>query len=251
MSKSQTDPPVQAHDPTICTVMTFNVGNGLVLPARLAAFLQGTGADVIGLQEVSAGQAAALAEVGRLPHQVRRGAGFAGRALLSRYPILHTEWLELSPVRSDLAVTLDLAWGPTLVLIAHPDPPRPGRHGVVFDGVTVAQIDALLARSVAAAPAILLGDFNMTPRHPLYRRLTAAGLRDAHSSSPFRGSRTFPLRLGRTRRVNHHLSWVPLPPLARVDYIWHTPDLSSERAWVGAGVGSDHRPVFARLRGPA
>lgn len=231
--------------------MTFNVGNGLVLPARLAAFLQHTGADVTGLQEVSAEQAAALADVTHLPHQIRRGAGFAGRALLSRYPILHAEWLHLSPVRSDLAVVLDPGWGETLVLVAHPDPPRPSRRGVVFDGVTVAQIDTLLARTVAAAPAILLGDFNMTPRHPLYRRLTEAGLRDAHAGGAFGTGRTFPLRLGRTRRVNHHLSWLPLPPLARVDYIWHTHDLRTERAWVGAGAGSDHRPVFARLRGPA
>jgi hypothetical protein len=40
---------------------------------------------------------------------------------------------------------------------------------------------------------------------------------------------------------------VPLPPLARVDYIWHTPDLKTLDAWVERGVGSDHRPVFARI----
>jgi vancomycin resistance protein VanJ len=35
--------------------------------------------------------------------------------------------------------------------------------------------------------------------------------------------------------------------VARVDYIWHTPDLVALEAWVGADAGSDHLPVLARL----
>lgn len=34
------------------------------------------------------------------------------------------------------------------------------------------------------------------------------------------------------------------------DYIWVTPDLAVESAWVGQDAGSDHLPVFARLSIP-
>ena len=40
------------------TILTYNVGNGLAKPERLAAFLRESDADVIGLQEIDAAQAA-------------------------------------------------------------------------------------------------------------------------------------------------------------------------------------------------
>ena len=39
-----------------------------------------------------------------------------------------------------------------------------------------------------------------------------------------------------------------IPPLLRLDYIWHTPDLRASQAWLGDPFGSDHRPVVAILR---
>jgi endonuclease/exonuclease/phosphatase (EEP) superfamily protein YafD len=78
-------------------------------------------------------------------------------------------------------------------------------------------------------------------------RLAEAGLVDAFKSAGGRGGRTFPLRPGKMRSVNHRMSWVPLPAFTRVDYIWHTRELRAIDAWVNHGAGSDHRPVFARL----
>ena len=54
-------------------------------------------------------------------------------------------------------------------------------------------------------------------------------------------------RVGQTPRFQHGLHRVPLTPVARVDYIWCTPEIRVEAAWVGADAGSDHLPVFARL----
>jgi vancomycin resistance protein VanJ len=232
------------------TVMTFNVGNGLAPATHLAALLRHSGADLIGLQELDAGQAEAIDRLtrDRYPHHVVRGTGFEGRGLLSRWPILEVDWLNLLPHRPDLRATIEVDGWPVTIFVAHPPPPRVRAQGIMFDPETVAQIDRLAEVVTDAAPAILIGDFNMTPRNPKYAHLTAAGLVDAFGvAGEGRGS-TFPTRPGRVRSVNHRLSWVPLPTISRFDYIWHTPDLAAERAWVGRrGAGSDHLPVLARL----
>jgi vancomycin resistance protein VanJ len=225
------------------TVLTYNVGNGLAEASRLASFVRESGADIVGLQEIDAHQVAALNEAAAevYPYRILLGSGFAGRGLLSRYPILDEEWHEWSPG------LLDLSGRPTTVVVAHPPPPRLRKSGIVFDPGTVAQIDRLAEITTAAPSALLLGDFNMTSRHSSYAQLTMAGLVDAYLTAGAGHGSTFPLRPGRMRRFNHRMSWVPLPSFARVDFIWHTVDLSAVAAWVERGAGSDHRPVFARL----
>jgi endonuclease/exonuclease/phosphatase family metal-dependent hydrolase len=229
--------------------MTYNVGNGLASPARLVTFLRASGADVVGLQEVNAAQAGAIVDGTSdvYPYQIVRGTGFSGRGLLSRHPIGKHEWLCLVPDRPDLRVAVDLLGASVQLVVAHPPPPRLRRTGVVFDAVTIAQIDRLAETVSGSVPVILLGDFNMTMRHPSYARLVAAGFVDAYRAAGVGRGATFPVRPGRMRRLNHRLSWVPLPPIVRVDYVWHTTDFATLNAWVGAGAGSDHLPVLARL----
>ncbi len=237
--------------PTL-TVMTYNVGNGLAPPARLVEFLRRTDTDLIGLQEVDAAQAAAIA--GELaeeyPHQVLAGTGFSGRGLLSRFPIVEHEQLHLSPERPDLRAVVEYGGQAATILVAHPPPPRIGRQGVVFDLTTIRQIERLAVTAVETAPAVLLGDFNMTTGNPIYAWLESLGLVDAYVSAGVGRGVTFPVRLGKARRLNHRLSWLPLPPMARIDYIWHSGNLTSLAAWVGTGAGSDHLPVLARLSLP-
>jgi endonuclease/exonuclease/phosphatase (EEP) superfamily protein YafD len=69
------------HTPPEITVMTFNVGNGLAPATHLAALLRHSGADLIGLQELDAGQAEAVDRLtrDRYPYQIVRGTGFEGR----------------------------------------------------------------------------------------------------------------------------------------------------------------------------
>lgn len=241
---------IDAPTPSMLTVMSYNIGNGLASPARLARFLQETGADVVGLQEVDRAQAITVdrdtAEL--YPYRVLLGTGFTGRGLLSRYPIVEQEWVELSAGRPDLRVRIDIGRRSVAVVVAHTPPPRLRRQGIVFDTETFTQIERLAALVSGSAPAILVGDFNMTPRHPCHAQLVAAGLVDAHIAAGVGRGATFPLRPGRMRRVDHRMNWVPLPPVARVDYIWHTGDLETLGSWIGKrGAGSDHRPVLARL----
>lgn len=118
------------------TVLTYNIGNGLARPAPLVALLRASGADVVGLQEVSDVQAAAirrdLCDV--FPHQALYPAGFAGKGLLSRYPLLGHERLDLHAARPDLRAVIDVGGTQLAVVVAHPLPPRVGRRDVIVCG---------------------------------------------------------------------------------------------------------------------
>jgi vancomycin resistance protein VanJ len=229
--------------------MTFNVGNGLAVPARMVALLQQVGADIVGLQEVSVEQAAALERdlSGVYPYQLLTSSGFAGKGLLSRYPLIEGASLSLYPGRPDLQAVVDVGGVRLRVLIAHPPPPRPRAAGMRFDALTLAQIEALGVLAVEHPPAVMLGDFNMTPRNQAYARLTAAGLTDAFAVAGTGRGWTLPVRVGRSSSFDHGLQGVRLRPVARADYVWYTPPLRAEAAWVGPDGGSDHLPVVARL----
>lgn len=229
--------------------MTYNVGNGLAQPGRLATLLLETAADVVGLQELAALQAEALAgDLASLyPYQVLVPSGFSGKGLLSRFPFLHQEQLPLYPARPDLRAVVDMNGIPLSVLLAHPPPPRLSGSHIAFDAATLAQLQGLTELAIQHAPTVLLGDFNMTRRNPRYARFMAAGLVDAFAVAGTGHGWTLPVRLGHAARFNHGLQRLPLRPVARVDYIWYTPPLHAEVAWVGSDGGSDHLPVLARL----
>jgi endonuclease/exonuclease/phosphatase (EEP) superfamily protein YafD len=235
------------------TVMTFNVGNGLAEPARLTSLLRQTAADVVGLQELAIAQAEALAIelADTYPYRVLLPTGFSGKGLLSRYPLVHHEQLFLYQQRPDLRAVIEVAGRPLSILVGHPPPPRLSRRRISFNSEAVAQVRALSALTLEHSPSVLLGDFNMTPRNPIYAQFVEAGLVDAFAVAGSGRGWTLPKRLGLATRFNHGLVGLPLAPVARVDYIWHTPELSPEAAWLGSDGGSDHLPVLARLALPA
>jgi endonuclease/exonuclease/phosphatase family metal-dependent hydrolase len=230
------------------TVMTYNLGNGLADPGRLVAILRESSADLIGLQELETGQAEAIArQLGDLfPYQVLHPVGFAGKGLLSRYPIVEQAQLHLSPERPDLRTVVDIGGTTVTVIVAHPAPPKMRLTGIAFDQVTSEQIDMLAQIAVASGAAIVVGDFNMTSRHSRYAHWTQSGLIDAFRAVR-RGGATLPVRVGRSVKMKDRLMGFPLRPVVRVDYIWHTAHLVAQAAWVGDDAGSDHLPVLARL----
>ena len=92
------------------TIMTCNVGNDRAAPEQLIPVVQGSGADLIGFQELSDSQSMHLtSELSKdYPHQVTYPGGFAGKAIFSRYPIIESEQLHLSTVRPDLQARIDI-----------------------------------------------------------------------------------------------------------------------------------------------
>jgi vancomycin resistance protein VanJ len=160
------------------------------------------------------------------------------------------EKLFLYPGRPDLRGTIDMGGCPVTVVVAHPPPPRPNLNGIRFAPKAIEQIETLVKAAASNPPAILMGDFNMTYRHAVYTQIRASGLADAFDCVGEGKGHTLPVRVGPWRRMkllNRALRWMPLLPLARVDYIWHTPQLQSQAVWVGEDGGSDHLPVLARF----
>jgi vancomycin resistance protein VanJ len=230
---------IPANFTTEYTILTHNAGNGLANPKDLASFIRTSGADFVGLQEITASQAywldANLADL--YPHRLLFGDGIPGKGLLSKYPIVQSERLYLYPARPDLKAIVQLPEGELTVIVAHPPPPRIHRDGIYMNKATVRQIKTLRKLATAGGPVMLLGDFNMTAISNHHASLREAGLIDAFQVSGTGFGFTLPTRWKQ----------IPLVPMARVDYIWHTPHFEPLESWIGPSTGSDHLPVFARL----
>jgi vancomycin resistance protein VanJ len=80
-------------------------------------------------------------------------------------------------------------------------------------------------------PIILLGDFNTTPRSALYRELNNH-LENTFAHSGFGFGYTFRSDL----------------PVIRIDHIWLSHELTSQKSYVLPLVASDHRPLFTEFR---
>jgi endonuclease/exonuclease/phosphatase (EEP) superfamily protein YafD len=232
--------------------MTCNVGNDRAKPERLIPVIRESGADLIGVQELSETQGEAIASELEIeyPHQVIYSGGFAGKAVLSRYQIKAAEQLHLSTVRPDLQAMIGIDGIELTFIVAHPPPPRPHWRGLKFDRQTWQQIITLAKLAVNQPPAILLGDFNLADWWGEYAYLRGTGLEDAFRECGINRGHTLPRRIGPWKRLmplNRLLSGLQLFPLLRVDYIWYTEPLHCQQAWVGEDTGSDHLPVLARL----
>lgn len=240
--------PDQAQDLHRFTVLSYNVGNGLAHPGRLAGYLQHERADIIGLQELSDAQAEEIeARLKHLyPYQALHPGGFHGKGLLSRTPITEVARAHFSVDRPDMHALAEVHGRLIRVIVAHPRPPKFGRTGIVFDFETEEQLQMVAALASGDDPAVILGDFNMTWRHQQHARYTGSGLVDAFHAAGSRAA-SFPRRVGNAHRFGLTASRLPLVPVIRIDYVWHTPHLEASRVWVGGDAGSDHLPVLARL----
>jgi endonuclease/exonuclease/phosphatase (EEP) superfamily protein YafD len=204
--------------------------------------LRAADCDLVALQEVSEAQGPVLdRELGSsYPHSVIRANGLAGKALFSKHPVSDPQDLLLDCGRPHLAANVDFDGRALHVIIAH----LPLEHAVVsLVGPARREIDSLASLAMGFAPSLLLGDFNKTPFSFLYRRLRRLGLEDAFQKAGSGSGFTFPV-FGRYKRI-------PLPPLVRIDYIWHTPDVEAIGCRTGPDGGSDHLPVLAELEIPA
>ena len=233
-------------------VLTANLGNGRARPPLLVSLLQDVHPQVAAFQEVSLTQSQALSGSLReeYPYQALFPDGFAGKALLSQFPILRAELLPLGDERPDLLVELRVGKVKLTALNAHPPPPRPGKDGVRFSAATWREIQSLGKLAVESDPCLLLGDFNLVPSRQEYQWLRSQGLKDAFAEVGRGWGATLPRRIGPWKRflwLNRLLSWVPLLPTLRVDYLWCSPGIYPLRAWVGPDIGSDHLPLLGRV----
>jgi endonuclease/exonuclease/phosphatase (EEP) superfamily protein YafD len=217
-------------------IVTFNMAFGDT--KAVARFLLQEDPDIVLLQEIGAGQAESLR--GLLARRYPHGQSCAYLHRCAAAIFAKRGWVATGRESSgeDRPETI---W-------ARFDDPEFGRFRVVGLHLTLPyraerqtrQVEWLIAlRGTLTEPAILAGDFNMTPwSYRLQRLLATAGLR-RHA--------TF-LRSWPTDR--HPQFRLPAPAFL-IDHVITTPDIRSVSIRTGPNLGSDHLPVIARLRLPA
>jgi endonuclease/exonuclease/phosphatase family metal-dependent hydrolase len=94
-----------------------------------------------------------------------------------------------------------------------------------------AQVTSLLAFWAGRDHSVVLGDLNALPDAPEMRQLAEAGLVDAWEEAGEGPGFTWPVR----------------DPYQRIDWIWHTPDLSALQVVVIDSEASDHLPLVVTL----
>lgn len=194
------------------------------------------------------------------PYQALETANWSGEAILtlSRYPIRSANGIDTIDVASDEPrlqhVVLDVAGQPVSLYNVHLNLPlaaTPAQAGASTESLFERlghydvstrdeQIEGLLALIAAdTMPVIIAGDFNLSEHSLIYGDL-AAQLTDAFRVAG-RG-------LGASWPVAETLGlpgW--LPPLLRIDYIWHSHHFRTREAGQGPPLGSDHLPQYAVL----
>lgn len=217
------------------TVFHFNVGVGHEQPQRILSYLQRRAKeiDVIALFEADNDFGYVLDELKELyPYQIKHLEDTPfGIALISKYPI---DYGAVAFIPSEhfphIEATLKLPGRATpLALYAmHPPPPISGELAKVRNA-QLEQVARAVAKQAKATP-IVVGDFNLTPWSPYFKRfLAVSGLRDART--PRRFDHTWPVTFN-----NAHLGLA-------IDHSLAHPSLRLVRRSVGPDLGSDHLPV--------
>jgi len=226
-------PPVSCDGPAF-TVATVNLQYSNPQHDRLLGWLAGHPADVIVVQELTGAWAQALAGSDAHPHRflLTREDPY-GIGVLSRWPLESAGAIDLAgDGLPSVEGIVDIEGRRVRLLGLH-------THWPVLPEVARMRDTALGgAAGIARAsdlPIILLGDLNLTPDSPQFTRLLdESALRDVVS--------------GRRWRPTWQAGFWPLA--LRIDHVLVSPQLCVEAVEVGPSIGSDHRPVIARLRLP-
>jgi endonuclease/exonuclease/phosphatase (EEP) superfamily protein YafD len=214
------------------TVATVNVQFSNEHRDAFRAWLATQPADFVVIQEVTEAWARELEAQTAYPHRhVLSREDPYGLALLSRWPMESVTLVDLAgDGLPSLAGIVDAGGQRIRFLGLH-------THWPVTPALAAARDEALQGAAALASaadlPVVLLGDLNVTPDSPAFGRLLdESGLRD--------------VMRGRGWRPTWLAEFWPLA--LRIDHVLVSSGLCVEHAEVGPALGSDHRPVVARLR---
>ena len=233
--------PTAPRGPAI-RVLTYNVNFGLAGDSETLAAIRGAGADLVLLQETNAAweralRAALSADYPFSSFKNRGGAG--GMAILSRLPLLETEFLP--PVGDGwfpaARVVVDGPFGRLQALSVHLRPPVSDGGSFVSGHFTTPavrsrEMSSFFASLAAAYPTIVAGDFNEEEDGEAVKFLLAHGMLSAlRRYAPEQPTWSWPSPLGTLHRQLDHVFYD-----SRLDVV------SAEVREVGR---SDHYPVIA------
>jgi endonuclease/exonuclease/phosphatase (EEP) superfamily protein YafD len=225
-------------------MLTYNVQAASNNLASLTDVIRNANADVVALQELS--QAAAQYLQSTLADLYPNQALFPqvnahwGQGTLSRFPIAETQYWRNEQIEAALGhmwATLEMDNRAVTVFNTHPVPPFSFEDGITLNSHSQ-EIRVLLQRAAQHdTPLLLVGDFNMTQLMDEYQQVTMRYVdtfREAGSPG-----------LGFTFPAGHRL---PLPPIVRLDYIFHSGHFRGLNAYPLSRSGaSDHLPFWAEL----
>jgi endonuclease/exonuclease/phosphatase (EEP) superfamily protein YafD len=219
-------------------VLTFNVWFRNPDITRVAAYIEGSRADAVVLQELTPSQAEVLRPLlPTYPHYYLEPSRM-GAAVFTRWPVIAAESVPLAKGGGEgaIAARVQIDWRGSVVTVfgVHLNWPLGPRNSAFRNE----ELSSLVRFAKAQqGPLIVAGDFNLTPWSEYFRdALSASGLHDA--------------ALG----FGLHRSWpAQFAPLAiRIDHCLLSSHWRSVSADIGPWLGSDHLPLVAdlQLQGP-
>ncbi len=226
-------------------VMTYNLHNGFDPNGHLgmeaiAQVIEAQNPDIVALQEVSRGWVVngSLDMLEWLSQRLEMPYVYGptsdplwGNAILSRYPILESELVELPP--DDLLLKRGFIWAkvdvgsgqPLNVIATHYHHPGDG------SAVRVMQSETIVEFWDDASRTLIMGDLNAEPNAPEMQLLRQVGFADALDLTAVQPGFTYPAT----------------GPTKRIDYIWLSPDLVANQAVIPLDAASDHLGVAATI----
>ena len=230
---------VPAEAPRL-NLLSFNINKDNQQVDQMIRIIRDSNADVVAIQELSPWLAQAadeqLAEL--YPYRaLHPQADFSGQGVLSRYPLSADEYWQMNLGHQHVQID----WNGQTVTLFNVHPIHPLR-GIQFDGQARAEeIDEVLRRAENVTnPLLIVGDFNMTNLSDDYAHITAR-YEDTYQQIGWGMGFGFP-----NFANAFHIRFVP--PIARIDYIFHDAHFQPVEMHVGSDSGgSDHFPVYATL----
>lgn len=222
-------PTANSANGTVIRAMLFNVNTHQGDPARVRQAVLDANPDILVLEEVSRSWLNELAPV-LMTYSYSREAPADdnfGIALYSRLPFKRAEiaYIGEADVPSIMA-DVDSPDGVFTILATHPLPPA----GPEYSRLRNNQLGelALTVRKIKT-PVLLMGDLNMSPWSPYFRRL----LKDSELLDSARGYGLQP-------------SWPTMNPLLLIplDHALHSPGIGIVGRRIGPDAGSDHYPLI-------
>ncbi len=219
------------------TVMTSNLQFGRGDTTAVVRLVAAEDVDVLVLEEVTPKALDGLLDAGlaeRLPHRSGKPVvTAAGTMVFSRYPLTTPR-------------TLTLGKGGLDVRVAAPDPFRllavHASYALQRPQPWVADLESIrdrTATAVAQGPTLVVGDFNATHDHVLFRDVLDAGVRDAAEEAGSGWQPTWP-----TTRYGQ--DW--LRPLLTIDHVLTSAHFEAVRTHTVEIPRTDHLALVAKLR---